>query len=112
MEVTIATMSKASRCKDEETYTIGFVPSYLLPDGRSNSLDPFLDPLISDLEAGFIEGRTNDYIESINTKTTGSIIVNFVIIYIIYLYILYDHKKTCFCLLSDPQTSNCWCHIV
>jgi hypothetical protein len=49
-------MSKANRCKDEETYTVGFVPSYLLPDGRPNSLDPFLDPLIADLETGFIKG--------------------------------------------------------
>ncbi|KAK3754208.1 hypothetical protein QZH41_003310 [Actinostola sp. cb2023] len=57
MEVTIATMSKANRCKDVETYTVGFVPSYLLPDSRPNSLDPFLDPLISDLEKGFIEGK-------------------------------------------------------
>ena len=56
IEVAISTMSKANRCKDEETYTVGFVPSYLLPDARPNSLDAFLDPLISDIEKGFIEG--------------------------------------------------------
>ena len=49
-------MSKANRCKDAETFTVGFVPSYLLPDRRPNSLDPFLEPLISELETGFIEG--------------------------------------------------------
>jgi hypothetical protein len=49
-------MSKSSRCKDVETYTVGFVPSHLLPDKRPNSLDPFLEPLISDIERGFIEG--------------------------------------------------------
>ena len=52
----IATMSKLDRSNAVETYTVGFVPSYLLPDKRPNSLDPFLQPLVADLEKGFIEG--------------------------------------------------------
>lgn len=49
-------MSKKDRLHTEEVYTVGFVPSYDLPDGRPNSIDPFLEPLIKDLEDGFIEG--------------------------------------------------------
>lgn len=56
MEVTIATMSKCNRMSTEEVYTVGFVPSYLLPDRRPNALDPFLEPLVADLENSFIEG--------------------------------------------------------
>ena len=57
IEVSIATMSKRDRLQTEEVYTVGFVPSYDLPDGRPNSIDPFLEPLIKDLENGFIEGK-------------------------------------------------------
>lgn len=49
-------MSKLNRSNAVETYTVGFVPSYVLPDKRPNSLDPFLQPLVADLEKGFIEG--------------------------------------------------------
>ena len=49
-------MSKLDRSNAVETYTVGFVPSYVLPDKRPNSLDPFLQPLVADLEKGFIEG--------------------------------------------------------
>lgn len=38
-----------------EVYTVGFVPSYDLPDARPNCIDPFLLPLISDIEKGYIE---------------------------------------------------------
>lgn len=58
IEVSIATMNKEHRLCTEEVYTVGFVPSYDLPDGRPNSLDPFLEPLMEDLEEGFIEGGT------------------------------------------------------
>ena len=37
-EVSIATMNQKHRLCTEEVYTVGFVPSYDLPDGRSNSL--------------------------------------------------------------------------
>jgi len=50
-------MAKEERLQTGEVYTVGFVPSYDLPDARPNSIDPFLEPLISDIEDGFIEGR-------------------------------------------------------
>lgn len=52
----IATMSKLDRSNAVEIYTVGFVPSYSLPDRRPNSLDPFLYPLVADLEKAFIKG--------------------------------------------------------
>lgn len=57
IEVTIATMSKCHRMSTEEVYTVGFVPSYLLPDKRPNAMDPFLEPLVADIENSFIEGK-------------------------------------------------------
>ena len=57
--MSIATMSKEDRLCTEEIYTVGFVLSYDLPDARPNSIDPFLEPLVRDLEEGFIEGRTH-----------------------------------------------------
>lgn len=48
-------MAKCHRMSTAEVYTIGFVPSYLLPDRRPNAMDPFLE--ISDLENSFIEGN-------------------------------------------------------
>ena len=53
----MATMSKEERLQTGEVYTVGFVPSYNLPDGQPKSLDPFLEPLISDIEGGDIEGK-------------------------------------------------------
>ena len=57
--MSIATMSKEDRLCSKEIYTVGFVPSYDLPEARPNSIDPFLEPLVRDLEEGFTEGRTN-----------------------------------------------------
>ena len=57
IEVTIATMSKEYCLSTEEVYTVGFVPSYLLPDKRPNALDPFLEPLVADFENSFVEGN-------------------------------------------------------
>lgn len=56
IEITIATMSKSSRCTTDEVYVVGFVPTYLLPNKTPISLDPFLEPLIRDIENGFING--------------------------------------------------------
>lgn len=56
IEVSVATMAKEERLQTGEVYTVGFVPSYDLPDGQPNSIDPFLEPLVRDIEAGFIEG--------------------------------------------------------
>ena len=53
--MSIATMCKQDRLCTEEIYKVGFIPSYDLPATRPNSLDPFLEPLVQDLES-FIEG--------------------------------------------------------
>ena len=51
-------MSKSSRCTTDEVYVVGFVPTYLLPNKTPISLDPFLEPLIRDIENGFINGNS------------------------------------------------------
>lgn len=56
IEVTIANMAKAERSKTDQVYVVGFVPSYQLPKSRPCSLDPFLHPLVSDIENIFING--------------------------------------------------------
>ena len=58
IEVTIANMSKAERSSTDEICVVGFVPSYQLPKSRACALDPFLHPLISDVEEIFIQGTT------------------------------------------------------
>ena len=55
-EMSVATMAKEERLKTGEVYTVGFVPSCDLPNGQPDSIDPFLEPLVRDIEAGFIEG--------------------------------------------------------
>jgi hypothetical protein len=54
-------MAKLERCHKEELYVIGFVPNYLIPNKRSDALDPFLEPLIRELEDGFVDGIQVDY---------------------------------------------------
>ena len=49
-------MSKKERATTEEVYVCGFIPSYLLPKKTPWSLDPFLDPFITEIENGFING--------------------------------------------------------
>lgn len=56
IEVTIANMAKAKRSKTDQVYVVGFVPSYQLSKSRPCSLDPFLHPLVSDIENIFING--------------------------------------------------------
>ena len=51
-------MEKGERARTSEVYVSGFVPSYLLPKKRAHSLDPFLHPLISEIEDIFINGIT------------------------------------------------------
>ena len=60
IDVQVATVSKQDRQHSVEVYTVGFVPSYLLPDSSPVSLDPFLEPLVRDFEDGFIEGFSKD----------------------------------------------------
>ena len=57
VEVTIANMHKKERCCSEEVYVVGFVPSHLLPKKRPCALDPFIHPLVSDVEDIFINGK-------------------------------------------------------
>ena len=49
-------MYKEERSAADEVYVVGFVPSYLLPKRQPNALDPFLEPLISEIEDIFIDG--------------------------------------------------------
>jgi hypothetical protein len=49
-------MYKAGRSKVEEVFVVGFVPTYLLPKKRPCLLDPFLDPLVTDVEDIFVHG--------------------------------------------------------
>ena len=49
-------MSKQNRSKHGEVYVCGFVPSYLLPNKMPWSIDPFLHPLITEIEDAFIDG--------------------------------------------------------
>ena len=56
IEISIATMKKADRLKTEEVYVCGFIPNYQLPNKAPWYLDPFLHPLISDIEDAFING--------------------------------------------------------
>jgi len=79
-EVSIATMSKVDRCHTEEVYVVGFVPSYLLPKKRPISLDPFLEPLISDIEGGFIRGIHVDYCIPICGQDAGSAVTRHLIL--------------------------------
>ena len=55
-------MSKEHRCNTDEVYVVAFLPSYLLPKKCPISLDPFLDPLMTDIEDGFIDGNLQLYI--------------------------------------------------
>ena len=50
-------MCKKDRSCKDEVYALAFVPSYLLPNKRAVSLDPFLEPLIREIEELFIEGK-------------------------------------------------------
>ena len=58
IELQIATMTKADRSKTDEVYVGGFVPNYLLPSKMPWSRDPFLHPLVTDIEDAFINGMT------------------------------------------------------
>lgn len=56
LEVMIANMEKEQRSKTEEVYVVGFVPSHTLPKKRPCSIDPFLHPLVTEIEDIFING--------------------------------------------------------
>lgn len=56
IEVSLATMSKDERNHTDEVYVVGFVPTYKIRKRTAISLDPFLEPVIQEIENGFIEG--------------------------------------------------------
>ena len=62
---------------------VGFVPSHMLPRKRPISLDPFLEPLISDIEVGFINGIEVNYKLATCGKAAGMTTIR--------------HLITCFC---------------
>ena len=49
-------MTKEDWSKQGEVYVCGFVPHYLLPNKMPWSIDPFLHPLVTELEDMFIDG--------------------------------------------------------
>ena len=67
IDVSIGNMYKEERSTTGEVYVVGFVPNYLLPKKRPCTLDPFLHPLISEVEEIFINGK----MISFNTITEG-----------------------------------------
>ena len=48
-------MSKEDQSRHGEVYVCRFVPSYLLPNKMPWSLDPFLHPIITEIEDTFID---------------------------------------------------------
>ena len=56
IEVQIATMSKQDRANIDEVYVCGFVPAHMLPKKMPWSLDPFIHPLITEIEDALIDG--------------------------------------------------------
>ena len=56
IEIQIATMSKQDRASTDEVYVCGFIPAYMLPKKMPWSLDPFIHPLITEIEDAFIDG--------------------------------------------------------
>lgn len=61
IEISVLNMSKMDRCCTDEVYVVGFVPCYIVPKKRPCALDPFLEPLIKDLEDSFIKGTEVKY---------------------------------------------------
>ena len=56
IDIQIATMSKSDRANIDEGYVCGFIPKYLLSSKMPWPLDPFLHPLIVEIEDLFIDG--------------------------------------------------------
>ena len=49
-------MKKKDRCKNENVFVSSFVPEKHLPNKQPASLDPYLEPLLHELEDLFING--------------------------------------------------------
>ena len=57
IEVSIATMKKCYRNSVDECYVTSFIPKHNLPTRQPNFMDPFMEPLVAELEKLFVEGR-------------------------------------------------------
>ena len=68
-------MYKKDRIATDEVYVVGFVPSHMLPKKRPNALDPFLEPLISEIENIFIDGYEVEYVGDFPHLPAGNIVV-------------------------------------
>ena len=55
-------MARTHRCSTDEVNVLGFAPSCQLPKSRPCSLDPFLHPLITDIEDTFINSKSTNFI--------------------------------------------------
>eukprot|EP00731_Ephydatia_muelleri_P034483 Em0062g6a len=75
IEVSIATMRKSDRSKVDEVYVCGFVPSYLLPNKCPVSLDPFLEPLVTEVLDLFINGIEVDYAAEVAGIPSGKALI-------------------------------------
>ena len=71
IDLSVANMSKTDRCSTSEVYVVGFVPCYKIPNKRPCALDPFLDPLVRDLEDSFMKGTKVHYARDMGTCTSG-----------------------------------------
>ena len=61
IEVSVLNLSKKDRCCTDEVYVVDFVPCYKGPNKRTCALDPFLEPLVRDLEDSFMQGTKVKY---------------------------------------------------
>lgn len=68
-------MYKKDRNATDEVYVVSFVPSHMLPKKRPNALDPFLEPLISEIENIFIDGYEVEYVGDFPHLPAGNILV-------------------------------------
>eukprot|EP00111_Clytia_hemisphaerica_P012099 TCONS_00035538-protein len=72
IEISIATMEKLHRSKNDHIYTTTFVPEHALPNKEPNALDPFLEPLITELEELFIDGLEVKYPIDVGNLKAGN----------------------------------------
>lgn len=84
-------MYKEDRQKQSEIFVVGFVPTYLLPERRPVALDPFLLPLLEEIEDGFINGvEVDSYAFSIPQFPCGPAKLRHLI-----LLVTADHVAVC-----------------
>ena len=76
IEVSVLNLSKADCCCIDQVYVVGFVPCHKAPTKRPCALDPFLEPLIQDVENSFIKGTKVKYARDIGGGEAGETIVS------------------------------------